>query len=101
MLVCYQFPNNGGAYWRLAILCPILKKGDLAGVFKYHPVSLTSIIFKIFKRFLNKAPQHGPLPRWSCFSNRLVFEEAVKRVMDEDHTVIGLVFARAFDSVNQ
>ncbi len=46
--------------------------------------------------------QHGFLPRGSCLSSLLVFEEAVTRMMDEGHTVdvIYLDFAKAFDSTN-
>ncbi len=79
------------------------------------PVSLISIICKIFERILKRAllsilsdtrsispHQQGFLPRRSCLSNLLVFEEAVTRMMDEGHTVdvIYLDFAKAFDSVN-
>ncbi len=46
--------------------------------------------------------QHGFIPRGSCLSNLLVFEEAVTRMMDEGHTVdvIYLGFAKAFDFVS-
>ncbi len=77
-------------------------------------MSLPSIIFKIFERILKRAllsflndtrsispHQHGLLPRLSCLSNLLVFEEAVTRMVDEGHTVdvIYRDFAKAFDSV--
>ncbi len=42
--------------WRLAILCPMHKKGDPGGVSNYCPVGLSSIICKIFERILNKVP---------------------------------------------
>ncbi len=74
-----------------------------------------NIICKIVERILKRAllsfysgprsilsHQHGFLPRRSCHSNLLVFEEAVTRMMDEGHTVdvIYLDFAKAFDSAN-
>ncbi len=101
--------------WRLAIICPIYKKGDPEDVSDYRPVSLTSIICKTFERILKRAllsflsdtrsispHQHGFLPCRSRLSNLLVFEEAVTSMMDEGHTVdvIYLDFAKAFDSVN-
>ncbi len=78
-------------------------------------MSLTSIIYKAFERILKKAllsffhekwtissHRHGFLPRRSCLSNLLVFEEAVTRMMDGSHTVdvVYLDFAKAFHSVN-
>ncbi len=101
--------------WRLAIICPIHKKGDPEDVSNYRPVSLTSLICQIFERILKRALfsflsdtrsispyQHGFLPRRSCLSNLLVFEEAVTRMIDKSHTVdvIYLDFAKAFVSVN-
>ncbi len=46
--------------------------------------------------------QHGFLPRRSCFSNRILQEERVTRLMDEGHTedFIYLDFDKAADSVN-
>ncbi len=97
------------ADWRLAIICPIHKKGDPEDVSDYRPVSLTSIICKIFERILKRAllsflsdtrsispNQHGFLPRRSCLSKLLVFEEAATSMMDEGHIVdvIYLDFAK-------
>ncbi len=94
--------------WRLAITCPIHKTGGPEDVSNYHPVSFNSIICKIFERNLKMAlltflsdtrsistHQHGFLPRRSCLSNLLVFEEAVTRMMDEGHAVdVALIFPR-------
>ncbi len=77
--------------WRLAIICPIHKKGEPEDVTKCHPVGLTSIIRKIFKRILKRSSlsflsetratsphRHGFLPRrsspispidWTLISN--------------------------------
>ncbi len=46
--------------------------------------------------------QHGFLPRRSCLSNLLVFEEAVTGMMDEGYTVDIIYFdlVKAFDSGN-
>ncbi len=41
-------------HWRVAIICQIHKKGDRENVSSFHPVSPTSIIFKIDKGILKK-----------------------------------------------
>ncbi len=41
--------------WRKAIICPIFKKGDPEDAADYRPVSLTSILCKIFEKLLKKA----------------------------------------------
>ncbi len=101
--------------WRLAIICPIYKKGGPEEVSNHHPVSRTSIICKIFERILKRAllsfhnearaippHQHGFVPCQSSSSNLLVFEEVVTRIMDEGHTVDVIYpdFVKAFDPVN-
>ncbi len=39
---------------RLAIICPIFKKGDPEDAANYRPVSLTSVLCKIFEKFARK-----------------------------------------------
>ncbi len=66
----------------------------------YRSVRPDSIICQIYETNLKKAHlsflsealsisphQHGFLPRRSCLSNLLVFEEVVTRMMDEGHAV--------------
>ncbi len=57
---------------------------------------------KINKLLTNTVGCYSFLPRRSCLSNLLVFEEEVTRMIDEGQTVdvIYLDFAKAFDSVN-
>ncbi len=78
-------------------------------------MSLTSVLCKIFEKWLKKAlllfltetrsvspSQHGFLPRRSCLSSLILQEKRATRLLDEGHTV-GFVyrdFAKAFDSVN-
>ncbi len=73
------------------------------------------IIYKIFENALKKTHlsfvseattislhQHGFLPHRPCLSNLIVFEEAVTRIMDEDHlvAVTYLDFTKTLESVN-
>ncbi len=112
-----QIPHIGEVPqdWRKAIICPIFKKGDPEDAANYRPVSLTSVLCKIFEKLLKKAlllfltetrslspSQHGFLPHRSCLSNLILQEERVIRLLDEGHTVVlgYLDFAKAFDSVN-
>ncbi len=41
--------------WRKAIISPIIKKGDPEDAANYRPVSLTSVLCKIFEKLLKKA----------------------------------------------
>ncbi len=81
----------------------------------FAPMSLTSVLCKIFEKLLKKTlllfltetrslspSQHGFLPRRSCLSNLILQEERVTLLLDEGHAVdlVFLEFAKAFDSVN-
>ncbi len=83
--------------WRKAIIGPIFKKVDPEDAANYRPVSLTSVLCKIFEKLLKKAPllfltetrslspsQHGLLPRRSCLSNLILQEERVTHFLMKD-----------------
>ncbi len=101
--------------WRKAIICPIFKNGEPEHAVNYGPMSLTSVLYKIFEQLLKKAlllifteirslssGQHGFLPCRSCSSNLILQGERVTRLLNERHTVdlVYINFAKAFESVN-
>ena len=100
--------------WKLAIICPIFKKGSRTNPSNYRPISLTSIICKIIEsiirdellkhlmvnKLLSKA-QHGFIPRRSCLSNLLETLDFITSTLADGQNVdeIMLDFAKAFDLV--
>ena len=100
--------------WRHANVTPVFKKGAKSSVGNYRPISLTSIICKIFESILRdgitahlatnnviKASQHGFMSKRSCLSNLLTYLEEITRLVDEGNCVdvVYLDFAKAFDKV--
>lgn len=100
--------------WRDAIVVPIFKKGSRKETANYRPVSLTSIICKVFEKIIQKElvnhltanniirdSQHGFTKGRSCLSNLLDFLEEVVEGLEEESPVdiIYLDFAKAFDKV--
>ena len=99
--------------WRNANVVPIHKKKDKSNVENYRPISLTSLIMKIFEKSIRTkifdicsdkiTPyQHGFLPRKSCSTQMLEFtcDLAVNLNSKLQTDVIYFDFAKAFDSVN-
>ena len=99
--------------WKLAHVVPIHKKGSKNSVANYRPISLTSIIMKVYERIiradllrrcsskLNKH-QHGFLPGKSCETQLIPFYDNLARTLNGGSRtdVIYFDFAKAFDSVN-
>ncbi len=59
--------------WRKAIICPIFKNGDPEDAANYRPVSLTSVLCKIFEKLLKRLcicflQRHDPFHRVSMDS---------------------------------
>ena len=99
--------------WKTALVVPVFKKGDKASVENYRPISLTSLVMKVFERCIKNVlykaceglldpRQHGFLNDRSCttqmipFTNDLALSINNKSKMD----VIYFDFAKAFDSVS-
>ena len=101
--------------WKLANVVPVHKKGAKDDVENYRPISLTSLVMKVFERILkeellNKTShllnnrQHGFLSLKSCTTNMIYFTDNVALSINDIHTlsidVIYFDFSKAFDSVN-
>ena len=99
--------------WRSAHIVPIHKKGKKDDIENYRPVSLTSLVMKIFEKCVHTEifeickshitpTQHGFLPERSCvtqmidYTNILTLNLNLKSQTD----VIYFDFSKAFDSVN-
>ena len=104
-----QIPNE----WKMANVVPIHKKGPKSSVENYRPISLTSLVMKVFEKIirdeilskcehkLNKN-QHGFLPQKSCTTNMIHFTESLSLSLNDNimTDVVYFDFAKAFDSVN-
>lgn len=100
--------------WRDATVIPLFKKGKRDQAENYRPISLTSVVGKIFESILkdqlvdylerNKFlldSQHGFRRGRSCLTNLLDFFESVTEYLDDGQSVdiVYLDFAKAFDKV--
>ena len=101
------------ADWKLAHIVPIHKKGDKNDIKNYRPISLTSIISKLFEKCLRDElllecqhilhdTQHGFLPLKSCTTQLVTFSHDISVGLNSNNLidVIYLDFAKAFDTVN-
>ena len=80
--------------WKLANVVSIHKKDDKNKVVNYRPISLTSLVMKVFERILYDElyscthekidpRQHGFLKNKSCNSNLLTFTESIAGLLHE------------------
>lgn len=100
--------------WRTAHVTPIYKKGPKHEPGNYRPVSLTSVMCKLFEALVKDAiisdldqnhlvtdNQHGFVPSRSCATNLIKFYDQVTLALDDNVPVdiVFLDFAKAFDKV--
>ena len=101
------------ADWKTAHVVPIHKKGRKDDVENYRPISLTSLVMKIFEKCLRdvlleaclpkiSSNQHGFLPNRSCTSQMLAYTDILSFNLNHKSQtdVIYFDFSKAFDSVN-
>ena len=100
--------------WKSAYISPIFKKVNRNSADNYRPVSLTSLICKVFETIIRDSmmhylednglirdSQHGFRKGRSCLTNLLTFMDKVTGCLDSgtpDDTIF-LDFAKAFDKV--
>lgn len=103
------FPDN----WKVSYISPIFKGGDVNQVTNYRPISIISIIPKIFESIVYKKinplfkniiidDQHGFVSNKSTATNLLVFQHYVLDAFKLGHQVdvIYTDFSKAFDKIN-
>ena len=99
--------------WKFANVVPVHKKDDKNKVINYRPISLISLVMKVFERILYDElltrtidkidkRQHGFLRNRSYNSNLLLFTESIARSLHEKigTDIIYFDFAKAFDTVS-
>ena len=99
--------------WKSAYVVPIHKSDKKDDIENYRPVSLTSLVMKIFEKCLRDIlyekckdkitiMQHGFLPERSCTTQMLNYLDflAVQLNNKSQTDVIYFDFSKAFDSVN-
>ena len=100
---------------KIKSITPIFKKGDTSDPGNYRPMSLTSHLIKIFERVIRKKlvchlesnsilsnKQHGFRKGRSCLTHLLKhIDDIIQSLLNgNDHDVIYLDFAKAFDKVD-
>ena len=104
-----NIPND----WKTANVVPVYKKGSKNSVQNYRPISLTSLIMKVYEKVIAaellkrvnekiNSRQHGFLPLKSCESQLLPFVDQLARGLNDSSRIdiVYFDFAKAFDSVN-
>ena len=99
--------------WKVAHVVPVYKKGSKNSVENYRPISLTSLIMKVYERIIradlmkrieNKLDhrQHGFLPRKNCETQLIPFYDNLACSLNKGSRtdIVYFDFSKAFDSVN-
>jgi len=102
------------AKWKHAVVVPLFKKGKKQKAENYRPVSLTSIVCKVFERIIRDElvnhmesnelftkQQHGFRQKHSCVTQLLEVTDDWYNILDEGGNIdsIYLDFRKAFDTV--
>jgi hypothetical protein len=100
--------------WKVANIKPIFKGGDRHDPANYRPISLTSVVCKVFERIIRESLrnhlqlsgglcpfQHGFRQGRSCITNLLTAREIWASVLDCGRSldVVYVDFSKAFDKV--
>ena len=98
--------------WKQANVIPIHKKGSVTEAKNYRPISLTSVMGKLFEKVVRDrilsevgeklcSNQHGFVANKSCLSNLLEATDYINEILanDECVDVFYLDFQKAFDTV--
>ena len=99
--------------WKLANVVPVHKKGSKSEVNNYRPISLTSLVMKLYERVIRDEllsrcnhlidqRQHGFLAQKSCCTQMVDFCDSLALSLNDNirSDVIYFDFQKAFDSVN-
>ena len=99
--------------WKTAYVTPIHKKGIKTDAKNYRPISLTSVISKMYERIVGErilddighkisVMQHGFIANKSCLSNLLETADYIYNLLceNEDVDVFYLDLQKAFDTVS-
>ncbi len=99
--------------WKLALVVPVFKKDDKGSVENYRPISLTSLVMKVFERAIKVSlwsackesldpRQHGFFDGKSCTTQMIPFVNDLALAINNTSRVdiVYFDFAKAFDSVN-
>lgn len=99
--------------WKMANVVPIHKKGDKSNVENYRPISLTSLLMKVFEKLVRERlyrvcldkitpRQHGFMPLKSCTSQLLDFNCHLALDLNNrgENDIVFFDFQKAFDSVS-
>jgi len=103
------FPDK----WKISYVTPVFKSGDINHIINYRPVSMMSIIPKIFEGIVYRKvsplfknfiidEQHGFVSSISTTSNLLVFQQFILNAFKLNYQVdvIFTDFAKTFDKVD-
>ena len=99
--------------WKTALVTPIHKKGSKTDAKNYRPISLTSVISKMYEKIIGERiiedighkiciNQHGFVKNKSCLSNLLETAAYINDLIceNEDVDVFYLDLQKAFDTVS-